>query len=453
MPRHTIPIAISLALLLAQGAVVHRQDGDTAAQDHVTLLERAHRLLRRSPLIDGHNDMPWAFRARTSGHLDRLSLHDDLSALDRPMDTDIPRMRAGGVGGQFWSVWIPIREAGGQVGDARTVIEQIDLVKRIVDAYPDDLELALTADDVLRIHRSGKIASLIGMEGGHSIENSLALLRATYDLGARYMTLTHTRGVDWCDSATDDERVGGLSEFGKAVVREMNRLGMLVDLAHVSPAAMRGALDVTRAPVIFSHSSARAVCHHVRNVPDDVLLRVKDNGGVVMVTFLGSFVSEEQRLWFAEQRAAHRDLECEHGDDEEAVREAMNVWVKAHPMPEARLTQVVDHIDHIRGLIGVDHIGIGSDFDGSPTLPLGLQDVSEYPNLVVELFKHGYSDSDVKKIIGGNILRVLRDAERVAGELQRTTIPSDLQIGDVDGNVLPSVAGNRQNLPLVVAQE
>jgi membrane dipeptidase len=430
-------ISVVHALLLAHVVFAAGEPAAGARQDQEALIERAHRLLHEAPLIDGHNDMPWAFRSRTDGHLDRLSLAEDLSALDRPMDTDIPRMRAGGMGGQFWSVWIPIRESGGEPGDTRTVLEQIDLVKRIVDAYPADLELALTADDVLRIYRSGKIASLIGMEGGHSIENSLAVLRATYELGARYMTLTHTRGLDWCDSATDDARVGGLSAFGEEVVHEMNRLGMLVDLSHVSDAAMHDILDVSSAPVIFSHSGARAVCHHVRNVPDDVLMRVKTNGGVVMVAFLGSFVSEEQRLWFAEQRALSRRLHAEHGDDEQAVRHGMNAWAELHPMPEATLAQVVDHIDHIGELIGVDHIGIGSDFDGSPTVPVGLEDVSQYPNLIDELLKRGYTESDVKKIIGGNLLRVLREAERVAAQLQKSVPASDLLIDETNRETNP----------------
>ncbi|UCD76911.1 MAG: dipeptidase [Phycisphaerales bacterium] len=410
--------------------------GDAHADD-AALYERARALLAAIPLIDGHNDMPWGLRARTDGHLDRLDLATDLSEMERPMDTDIPRLREGGVGGQFWSVWIPIRESGGRPGDARVVLEQIDLVKRMAARYADDFELAFTANDVLRIHRSGKIASLVGLEGGHSIENSLAVLRATYDLGARYMTLTHTKGVDWADSATDEERSGGLTEFGKEVVREMNRLGMLVDLSHVSPAAMHDALDVTRSPIIFSHSSAFAVCANVRNVPDDVLLRVKNNGGIVMVTFLGFYVSEPQRLWADERYAERNRLRELHGDDRDAIRAAMEEWDQANPAPEATVQQVADHIDHIRDTIGIDHIGLGSDFDGSPTLPVGLEDVSGYPNLMVELFKRGYSDKEVAQIIGLNILRVMRDVEKVAAELQKTEQPSEARIEELDAEPAP----------------
>lgn len=426
MLRNLILIALASLLPLVTAAV-------GADDDEALLHRRARALLERVPLIDGHNDMPWAFRARTGNHLEGLDLAADQSQSKRPMDTDIPRLRQGGVGGQFWSVWIPIPEPGGRAGDARVVIEQLDLVKRLADRYSEDLEIAYTANDVLRIHKDGKIASLIGMEGGHSIENSLAVLRATYDLGARYMTLTHTKGLDWADSATDEPRCGGLTEFGKEVVREMNRLGMLVDLAHVSPEAMHDALDVTRAPVMFSHSSAFAVCNHVRNVPDDVLLRVKENNGVVMVVFLGFYVSEEQRLW-AEERWSHRDhLRETHGDDNEAFRAAMQEWTDANPRPEATIQQVADHIDHIRDTIGIDHVGIGSDFDGSPTLPVGLEDVSCYPNLMVELFKRGYSDDEVAKVIGLNILRVMRDVEKVSKVLRETESPSDALIEDLDG--------------------
>lgn len=394
-------------------------------------VDRAHimRLFRETPLIDGHNDVPWAYRNAVKSHIDRIDFASDTSKLDRPMHTDLPRLRAGGVGAQFWSVYIPVDGAGGKAGDARTVLEQIDLAKRLIDSY-DDLELALTADDIVRIHRRGRIASLMGMEGGQSIENSLAVLRATYELGVRYMTLTHWRNLPWADSGTDDAAVGGLTEFGKEVVREMNRLGMLVDLSHVSADTMRDALDVSEAPVIFSHSSAFGVCAHPRNVPDDVLARVRETGSVVMVTFVPGFVSEDLRLWF-EARDAHRIALGELANDE--LRNAMQEWERRNPRPVATLAEVANHIDHIRGVAGIDCIGIGGDYDGVGALPEGLEDVSTYPALFQELARRGYSDADLKKIAGENLLRVMREAERVAARLQRERQPSAALIEELDG--------------------
>lgn len=402
--------------------------GAHAPQDDETLEQRARRLLREVPLIDGHNDTPWQIRRRAQNRLDAIDLASDTTALEPPMHTDLPRMRQGGVGAQFWSVFIPIATRGGSPGDARVVLEQIDLVRRMAEKYPDDLEIATTAADIVRIHDSGKIASLIGMEGGHSIENSMAVLRATHALGARYMTLTHSRNTAWADSATDEPEHGGLTEFGKAVVREMNRLGMLVDLSHVSPDTMHDALDSSEAPVIFSHSSAFTICQHPRNVPDDVLGRVRTNRGVVMVTFLGSYVSEELRQFAERARKERRRLRELHGDDSDAATEAFDQWRAANPPPRATVQQVADHIDHIRQIAGIDSIGIGSDFDGTSSLPVGLEDVSKYPNLVVELLRRGYEDEDVKKILGLNLLRVFREAEAVAARLQETQPPSEVTL-------------------------
>lgn len=414
------------------GAMTTPLVGAAADESDAALEARARRLMSETPLIDGHNDVPWQYRKRVNLHLDQLDFASDLTALDPPMHTDIARLRAGGVGGQFWSVFIPIRESGGEAGDARTVIEQIDFAKRLIAQHPDELQLALTAEDVLRAHRAGRIASLIGMEGGHSIENSLAVLRATYDLGARYMTITHSKSTDWADSATDDTNHGGLTEFGLEVIREMNRIGMIVDLSHVSPATMHDALDETRAPVMFSHSSAFAVCAHPRNVPDDVLLRVNENGGVVMITFVGAFVSDEARLARERSEDERTRLEGELGDDEEAVRLAMSVWRKDNPAPKATLAQVADHIDHVRNVAGIDHVGIGGDYDGTSSVPVGLEDVSKYPDLVVELLRRGYSDYDVQKILGLNILRVMREVERVAATLGPITPASDARIEELD---------------------
>jgi membrane dipeptidase len=392
------------------------------------LLAHAHGLLREYPLIDGHNDAPWQYRRRVDNDLDAMHFHEDLSEVRPVMHTDLPRLRAGGLGAQFWSVYIPIPERGGRPGDARIVIEQMDLVKQLAERYPDDLEMAYTADDIERIHAAGRIACLLGMEGGHSMENSLAVLRALYDLGARYMTITHGKNLDWADSATDDEQHGGLTPFGEDVIREMNRLGMLVDLSHVSADAMRDAIAVARAPVIFSHSSAFSVCRHVRNVPDDVLEMTRDNGGVVMVVFLGYYVSEELRTHGVrrnEERGRLREL---HDDDEDAYRRDLRAWQQANPAPRATIAQVVDHIDHIRDVAGIDFIGIGSDYDGTVSLPVGLEDVSTYPALVVELLRRGYTDEEIGKILGLNVLRAMREAERVAARLQRAEPPGTAQI-------------------------
>ena len=370
-------------------------------------LAAARDLLRRVPLVDGHNDLPWAIRAE-------FGSDPVLAALTRPVrqtQTDLPRLSAGGVGAQIWSVYVP----GTLTGDAAVtaVLEQIDVVHRMIQAYPEHLELALTAADVQRAFAGGKIASLLGAEGGHSIASSLGVLRALYLLGVRYLTLTHDSNVGWADSATDTPDAGGLTDFGRAVVREMQRIGMLVDLSHVAPSTMRDALDVAGAPVIFSHSSARALCDHPRNVPDDVLARLAVNGGVCMVTFVPAFVSPECAAWQA-GLLAELDRRGLDRRDMSAWDAVTPEWEAAHPVPEATLTQVADHIDHVRAVAGVDHVGIGGDYDGSAAMPAGLSDVSRYPALFAELLARGWTEPDCAALAGGNLLRVLRDAENVA---------------------------------------
>jgi membrane dipeptidase len=420
----TLLIAACCGLALAAGPACGRARADDEA------LARVRRVLARVPLIDGHNDLPWELRQRFSNQLGKIDLRADLSGGDKPLQTDVPRLRAGGVGGQFWSVYVPVELAGPQAVEA--VFEQIDVVHRLAAAYPEVFELARTAEDVERIHAAGKIASLIGMEGGHSIDNSLAVLRRAYAAGARYMTLTHWKNTAWADSATDEPRVGGLSPFGREVVREMNRLGMLVDLSHTAPATMRAALEVSAAPVVFSHSSARALVDHPRNVPDDVLRRLAANGGVVMVTFVQSFVNDQVRRYGADEAAAKARFADLDVGQPEAAAEALAAWHRERPAPHATLADVADHIDHVRQVAGIDHVGIGSDFDGMGEGPEGLGDVSTYPALLAELLRRGYSDEDVGKVAGGNVLRVLRQAEQVAARLQAERPASDALIGDLD---------------------
>ena len=395
-----------------------------------TFEQRVVEVLKATPLVDGHNDIPWAFRKRVNNRLDRLDLSDDLSRVEPPTHTDIPRLVKGQVGGQFWSVYVPIREYGGGSEHTQLVIEQIDFVHRLVDRYPETFELAYTASDVRRIHAGGKIASLIGLEGGHAINDSLAVLRRMYQLGARYMTLTHTKGLRWADSATDIVRHNGLTSFGEAVVREMNRLGMLVDLSHTSADTMRDAMRVSEAPIIFSHSSAYTLVPHPRNVPDDVLELVSENQGVVMVTFYPSYVSERVRRYGLDAMAERQRLQTEFSEEEASRR--LNEWQQANPAPRPTLAQVADHIDHIHDVVGIDHIGIGADYDGMPPGPIGLEDVSKYPALFVELLKRGYSDDDIAKIAGGNILRVMQDVELVAKRIAKRRLPSMITIEEVD---------------------
>lgn len=376
-----------------------------SAQDHRA---EALRILRSMPLVDGHNDIPDAIRGR--GGLDSV----DLAASQPALHTDIGRLKAGGVGAQFWAAYVPAStmEAGDSgTGPAVYALEQIDLIHRLCQRHPGVFAPALTAADVERNFRAGKTSCLIGIEGGHAIENSLGALRMFQRLGVRYMTLTHSRNLAWADASTDSALHHGLTPFGEEVVREMNRLGMLVDLSHVSDATMMDALRVTRAPVIYSHSSARALCGHVRNVPDSILRLVKTNGGVVMVNFAPQFISEEVRLY---GQAVQRRLDSLRagGAAPEAVRDSARGWSAA--APRATLVQVADHVDHIRRVAGVDHVGLGSDFDGISTIPQGLEDVSKFPDLLAELLRRGWTAEDVRKLVGLNLLRVMRQAERVA---------------------------------------
>ena len=383
-------------------------------------LERARQLHAQVPLIDGHNDYPWALRENAASDLDKL----DISRAQPSIHTDIARLRAGGVGGQFWSVYVPADMPGQQAVTA--TLEQIDIVQRMMRKYPETFELALTADDVERTFKKGKIASLIGMEGGHSIDNSLGALRMFYRLGARYMTLTHSRNVPWADSATDTPVLNGLSPFGEAVVKEMNWLGMLVDLSHVSPDTMGDAIKVSEAPIIFSHSSARAINDVPRNVPDDVLKMLPKNGGVVMVTFVPGFLAPAVTAWGRKQTEEENRLKAQSANDPEAVKTALAAWVKANPAPRATITDAADHVDHIRTVAGIDHIGLGGDFDGITSVPEGLEDVSKYPSLTAELLRRGYKDDEIKKILGLNVLRVMREVERVSAKLQKQRAASAL---------------------------
>jgi membrane dipeptidase len=373
----------------------------------VEVTEQALRIHRAALVIDGHNDLPWQFREKKDLSFRTLDITKNLKATG--LHTDIPRLRQGGVGAQFWSAWVPTETA--KKGTAvKTTVEQIDVVYRMVQAHPDAFEMAYSDDDILRVHNAGKIASLIGLEGGHSIDNSLAVLRMYHRLGARYMTLTHSENTDWADSATDKPVHHGLTEFGENVVREMNNLGMLVDLSHVSAETMKHALRVTRAPVIFSHSSAYAVANHPRNVPDDVLTLVKANGGVVMVNFFPGFIVPEGARAMQGMFQAARDLK-EKFPDEKEFQAALNQWKKEHPYPTGSVHTLVDHIDHIVKVAGVDHVGLGSDYDGIPTVPRQLEDVSCYPVITQELLNRGYSEQDIVKILGGNLMRVFRAVE------------------------------------------
>jgi membrane dipeptidase len=379
-PLHVVALA---SLLLAAPPALQAQEVDLH-------METALRVLTTTPLIDGHNDLPWqiriadpdSFDVRAYGIGGREGGH-----------TDIPRLREGRVGGNFWSIYVPAEAM--ETGAARFQLEQFDIAYRMLEAFPEHFELALTAEDVMRIFHAGKIASILGMEGGHVLENSLGVLRAYYDLGARYLTLTHSAQLDWADASPPDQQaIGGLSEFGREVVREMNWLGMLVDISHVSDGTMSDVLDVSEAPVIFSHSSVRALRDHHRNAPDSILRRLPDNGGVIMITFVPGFLTDAE---------------------------------------QATLDDVVAHIEHARDVAGVDHVGIGADYDGITEVPVGLEDVSTYPALFAELSRRGWSESDLRKLAGENVLRVMRDAEAVSARLQRERGPSHATIQQLDG--------------------
>jgi membrane dipeptidase len=388
-----------LGLLLLAPVVLHAQE-DPA-------LVRARRLLATQPIFDGHNDLPWEIRVNPVSRMDVAKYPLRTRA---PGQTDFARLKQGGVGAQFWSVYIPgeVRDSG----YARMQLEQIDIARRMIAMYPDELELALTAADVERIRRSGKVASLLGMEGGHAIENSLGALRAYYDLGVRYMTLTHNVTLNWADAASDIARYDGLTDFGRDVVREMNHLGMIVDLSHTSVATMHDALDVSTAPIMFSHSSARAVLDHPRNVPDSVLKRLPANGGIVMVTFVSGFISTGQREWTTAMQRAVASI-----SDTAARREALRAWRAEHPQPPATVKELADHVEHVRRVAGIDHVGLGGDYDGTTGLPEGMEDVSGYPLLFAELIRRGWSDQDLLKLAGGNMLRVLRQVEQARDRL------------------------------------
>ena len=384
-------------------------------------LQTARDLLATTPVFDGHNDLPWALRQAGQGDPALVDI-----AADVPFtQTDLPRLAAGGVRAQFWSVYVPA-ELDGDAAVA-TTLEQVDLVRRLIARNPGRLELALTAADAERIMAAGKIASLMGAEGGHSVGCSLGVLRALHALGVRYLTLTHNRNVPWADSATDEPACGGLTGFGRQVVAEMQRIGMLVDLSHVSAATMSDALDAATAPVIFSHSSARALTDHPRNVPDAILERLAVNGGVAMATFVPMFVSSACRSWelHAMAEAERRGIDYRNI----ASRAELDDWVQAHPMPRATIADVADHVEHIREVAGLDHVGIGGDFDGTSELPDGLNDVSCYPALFAELLGRGWSQADCGKLASGNIMRVLREAVDNLGPVAGTSPPPDRPAG------------------------
>ncbi|MGZ3333297.1 MAG: dipeptidase [Gemmatimonadaceae bacterium] len=412
MFKNSLNGALGVLLVIGSASPLSAQTGSAPAED--VYLARARRILSQTPLIDGHNDLPWRIREDTVAH-GNVDIYD--LRKHTPGHTDLDRLKKGMVGAQFWSVYTPgeYRDSG----YARVQLEQIDIARRVIAKYPDRLALALSAEDIRRDFKQGKIGSLLGLEGGHAIENSLGALRAYYALGVRYMTLTHNVTLDWADAALDSAKHKGLTPFGDSVVREMNRLGMLVDLAHVSPGTMSAALNVSQAPVIFSHSGARAIVDVPRNVPDSILRRVTTNGGIVMVPFVTGFVSPAVLLYDQSTRPVMKDLQAKYGNDTAAITSEIKQWRAAHIEPRATLSQVADQIEYVRKVAGVDHVGIGSDFDGITEVVQGLEDVSKFPDLFAELARRGWSDSDLRKLAGENFLRVFAQAEAVSKKLQR----------------------------------
>ena len=402
----------------------------------MTTVTAARELLSRHPILDGHNDLPWTLRVADELDLDTT----DLAAPVASTQTDLPRLARGGVGAQFWSVFVPA-DLEGEVA-VTTTLEQIDLVHELIRRYPDALELALTSADAERIMAAGRVASLIGAEGGHSIGSSLGTLRALYALGVRYMTLTHNRNLPWADSATDEPSAGGLTAFGREVVREMQRLGMLVDLSHVSPDTMRDALDTAEGPVLFSHSSALAICDHPRNVPDEILARLPGNGGTCMVNFVPPFISQACRDWAEEftEDMRRRGFDLKNVPGRGQLKAERAAWEAEHPRPRVTLAEVADHVEHVREVAGVDHVGIGGDYDGVDWLPEGLEDVSRYPALIAELLDRGWSEADCGKLASGNVLRTMRDAEAAARAISARRGPSRSRIEDLDRSADPARA-------------
>lgn len=398
-----------------------------AAAQEDPALTHARALLKTVPLIDGHNDVPWEIRTLDSAPGDVAAFH--LPSRTQGM-TDIARLRAGGVGAQFWSIYTPGEYADS--GYARVQLEEFDIARRMIAMYPKDLQFVTTAAGIDSAFKAGRIASLLGLEGGHAIENSLGTLRMYFDLGARYMTLTHNVTLAWADAAQDTAAHGGLTAFGREVVREMNRLGMMVDLSHVSPAVMSQVLDVTESPVIFSHSSAWALTNHKRNVPDSILARLAKNGGIVMVTFVPAFVSTKYNAW-EKARDSVFEAARDSGADSAAVRQAVRAWVASNPRPTAGISDVADHIEYVRRVAGVDHVWLGSDFYGIERGPDGLEDVSKFPYLFAELIRRGWSDADLRKLAGQNMLRVMRANEATARRLQKERPPSTKTIQQLDG--------------------
>jgi membrane dipeptidase len=418
------PLSFTFAAMLVVAPAAAADPGGDA------LDRRIERVLSATPIIDGHNDLPWEIREKYDSWRKPLDLNADTSRLEHPLQTDLPRMKKGHVGAQFWSVWIPTSLKGPEAIQA--TLEEIDIVRRMVARYPAQLEMASTAADIRRIEKEGKIASLIGVEGGHQIGNSPAALRMFYALGARYMTLTHSANNDFADSATDDPVHHGLTPFGKAIVHEMNRLGMMVDLSHVSPEVMRQALAETRAPVIFSHSSARALRDHPRDVPDDVLRLLPANGGVVMANFYPGFLSDAYGQRAADRVAEDARLKALYPGQPERRKTALDAWDAVHPEPAVPISVLADHIDHIRQVAGVDHVGIGSDFDGiDGTHPEGMEGADKYPALFRELARRGWSDEDLAKLAGGNLLRAMAQVEQVAASM-RSELPLNATIEQMD---------------------